>query len=911
MSRIPRKTVLASACALAIFSSQALMAQDAPTESANTPEEAEKLDAIEVTGLRYSIATSVDTKSESTSIVEAISAEDIGKLPDLSIAESLARLPGLAGQRVDGRAQVIAIRGLSPDFAATLLNGREQISTGDNRGVEFDQYPSELINAVTVYKTPDAALVGQGLSGTVNLQTVRPLDIGERRVVFNARGEYNTLGEQNDGGSDMGYRISASYIDQFMDDTLGVAIGFARLDSPFQEQHYKAWWWADTAPWGAPIQGQPENSIALMGAEAWARSREQVRDGLMAVLEYRPSDEFHTTLDVYYSDFDQSETTRGMMWSQDPWTGNGVYYTDAQTSPVGGDQLVTGGTVHNLRPVVRNDYNTRDDKLYSIGWNNEWKLSEDWSATADLYFSGADRDQSNIETYAGILGLDTINMAVPVIPAYPTFTAGADYADPATILLSDPANWGREGRLEIPKQEDRLQGARLAVRREFLDGAFSGIDIGFNYSKREKDKSSQVYFANLRDGATSQAVGGNVLVSPTSLGFVGIPGVLGYDVLAALDQYYDLTLEMSRDDLRKDFTVTEKVGTGYAKLDIDTDLTDGIALRGNVGVQMIHTDQSSSAFNLDANSGAVVGNLDRGTTYNDFLPSLNLVADFGDGYMIRFGAAKTLARARIDDMRAAASAGVDPTTRTWSGGGGNPELEPWRATSYDLSFEKYFGEASYVALAGFYKSLDTYVYTQTIEYDFTGFTNTGTVQPISNIGSYSAPANGDGGWLRGGEFSTALEGNLLSDSLDGFGLLINGSYTESSIKPDGPNTSATATLPGLSKVVANGTFYYEHNGFSARISQRYRSEFRGEITSLFAQRSYTRIRPDRQTDVQLSYAFGEKSSLAGWEVLLQANNITNSPYRTVQDGDFPGGALAPLEYNLYGRQYLLGLSYKM
>jgi len=382
-------------------------------------------------------------------------------------------------------------------------------------------------------------------------------------------------------------------------------------------------------------------------------------------------------------------------------------------------------------------------------------------------------------------------------------------------------------------------------------------------------------------------------------------------VLAALDQYYDLTLEMSRDDLRKDFTVTEKVSTGYAKLDIDTDLTDGIALRGNVGVQMIHTDQSSSAFNLDADSGAVVGNLDHGTTYNDFLPSLNLVADFGDGYMIRFGAAKTLARARVDDMRAAASAGVDPTTRTWSGGGGNPELEPWRATSYDVSFEKYFGEASYVALAGFYKSLDTYVYTQTIEYDFTGFTNTGTVQPISNIGSYSAPANGDGGWLRGGEFSTALEGNLLSDSLDGFGLLINGSYTESSIKPDGPNTSATATLPGLSKVVANGTFYYEHNGFSARISQRYRSEFRGEITSLFAQRSYTRIRPDRQTDVQVSYAFGEKSSLSGWEVLLQANNITNSPYRTVQDGDFPGGALAPLEYNLYGRQYLLGLSYKM
>ena len=105
------------------------------------------------------IEASTDTKKESTSIVEAVSSEDIGKLPDLSITESLARLPGLAAQRVDGRAQVIAIRGMSPDFAATLLNGREQVSTGDNRGVEFDQYPAELLDSAVVYKTPDATVI--------------------------------------------------------------------------------------------------------------------------------------------------------------------------------------------------------------------------------------------------------------------------------------------------------------------------------------------------------------------------------------------------------------------------------------------------------------------------------------------------------------------------------------------------------------------------------------------------------------------------------------------------------------------------------------------------------------------------------------------------------------------------------
>lgn len=149
------------------------------TQSTTTPATtaATNLDTVQVTGIRRGIENAIAVKQDATSVVEAISAEDIGKLPDVSIAESISRLPGLAAQRVAGRAQVISVRGLSPDFATTLLNGREVVSTGDNRGVEFDQYPSELVNGVTVYKTPDAALVGQGLSGTIDMQTARPLSL--------------------------------------------------------------------------------------------------------------------------------------------------------------------------------------------------------------------------------------------------------------------------------------------------------------------------------------------------------------------------------------------------------------------------------------------------------------------------------------------------------------------------------------------------------------------------------------------------------------------------------------------------------------------------------------------------------------------------------------------------------------
>ena len=173
-----RLTPIAAGCAVLLSTAAgSAFAQQAETAK----QDSAAVSTVVVTGIRRGIEDAISTKKNSTSIVEAISAEDIGKLPDASIAESIARLPGLAAQRVAGRAQAISVRGLSPDFATTLLNGREQVSTGDNRGVEFDQYPSELLSGVTVYKTPDAALVGQGLSGTIDMQTVRPLSFPAAR----------------------------------------------------------------------------------------------------------------------------------------------------------------------------------------------------------------------------------------------------------------------------------------------------------------------------------------------------------------------------------------------------------------------------------------------------------------------------------------------------------------------------------------------------------------------------------------------------------------------------------------------------------------------------------------------------------------------------------------------------------
>ena len=190
------------------------------------------IEEVVVTGFRASLLNSMATKRNSELIVEAISAEDIGKLPDNSIAEALTRLTGLAGQRLNGRQQVISIRGLAPDFSTALLNGRQQVSAGDNRGVEFDQYPSELLQGVVVYKTPDASLTGQGLAGTVDMRTVSPLDYDERVVVVNARYEMNEYGAINPEIDDAGWRYTGSYIDRNAAGTVGLALAFPTSTRP-------------------------------------------------------------------------------------------------------------------------------------------------------------------------------------------------------------------------------------------------------------------------------------------------------------------------------------------------------------------------------------------------------------------------------------------------------------------------------------------------------------------------------------------------------------------------------------------------------------------------------------------------------------------------------------------------------
>jgi iron complex outermembrane receptor protein len=899
-------TPIAAACAMLLATGA--QAQEAAQDAPQT---------VVVTGIRGSIETSIAAKKNNEGITEVVTAEDIGKLPDVSIAESIARLPGLAAQRVGGRAQVIAIRGMSPDFAGTLLNGREQVSTGDNRGVEFDQFPSELLYSVTVYKTPDASLIGQGLSGTVDMHVVRPLDLHERKIVLNARGEYNSNGKLNQGSSAHGNRLSASYVDQFANNTVGVALGYAHLDTPGQDLHYKAWGYtaanansdcAQHPDWGCgPVQGVPDGVTFQNGFEAEAISRKQKRDGLMGVLEFRPNKDVHSTLDLFYSQFSQDQTMRGLMGSLgDNWNNiPGAIYSNIQQTPVGNGQLVKSANVKVGAMVVRNDLNTRDDKLKSVGWNNRIKLDKDWTATVDLSYSNANRHENVIESYAGLPGTTNFTVNVPSGMGFPSIVPDLNYADATKVMLSDPAGWGHDALWKKPVMNDTLKAVRLEGERR-LDLPFvDRLTFGVNASKREKDREMNENTADLKNGRTPVLVPANLLEAPTSLGFAGIPGVLSYRVMDTINALYTTAPTAQGEIINRNYEVFEKVTTAYAKVGLNHDITDSVTMKGNFGVQFVHTNQSSHGYSaMDGAAG--VQDINRGTSYNNVLPSLNLSFELPSDQYIRVGLAKTLARGRMDDMKAGNSVSINPNTHAWSGSGGNPLLKPWLANSADLSYERYFDKHTYVAAAGFYKKLLNYTYTQTSEYDFTGVPNPTALQPQGPIGLYTRPENGQGGAVKGIELSGALDAGTFVPVLEGFGVQASASYTESNIHPDGPD--APTKLPGLSGTVAGLTVYYEKAGFSARVGQRYRSAFRGEVTGLHNARSFTQINADKQTDLQLGYEFNQ-GQLKGLSILLQVNNLTNSPYSTTNGST--NGVMAPEEYNRYGRTYLLGVNYKL
>lgn len=894
----------------------------------------EVIEEIITTGIRGSIQRAIDFKQSSDSIVEAVSAEDLGRLPDTSIADAISRLPGLTSQRAEGRASAISLRGTDPGFTTALLNGREQVSTGDNRSVEFDQYPSELLNSVLVYKTPDASLIGQGLAGTIDLRTVRPLEYGRRAFAANIRGEMNGNDDLGAGSDEMGSRISFSYIDQFNDGKVGLALGYARLVAPLATQGFGTY-----EPWGTVNQSNPDwnasvpaGTLTTNGMKVRADLGDTERNGFMAALQFAPTDTYTGVIDLYYSTMDQTNNARSLevnlgdypaVCCDGPWPAGTQFGYSGVTVENG---VAVAGDVLQVVPLARNFLFLTDDEVLSTGFNNEFFLNDEWSLIADLSYSKATRKQDQFETQAQYVPLsdpllpsnqyDTATFQLNGTSSMPSLSFTRDYTDPDQVQVG-PTIYGA-GYTKAPEVEDEITAFRVDLVRAAEFGWFDELSVGFNYTERTKDKISPESGLGTANGGYNR-VDDRFLLGPMNLNYAGAGQALAWDVQGVLNEYFNPIVYGDPTTLPylagKYWDVQEDVWTVSMRGSLYHPISSDVTLLGNVGVQVVGTDQSSGSF-LVANAYTPEQEILRvtgGKSYEHVLPQINLVFAMGDTQAWRIGLAKEIARARMDQLKATEESGYNSFTGEPGGSGGNPLLDPWEAWALDIAYERYFGEGEgYLAIAGFYKDLDTYIYDQTVPYDFTdllantppAFFQPGVV-PLTT-GDFTRPVNGSGGYVQGVELSTSVPFNMFSDSLDGFGAQFSYSYTDSDIAIQGSVSSVSIDnipLPGLSEDVWNLTLYYENYGFAARINTRYRSEYLGEVTNFANDRGFRFVDSDQITDAQFSYSF-DGDRFDGLQVLFQINNLTNEPYIA-----YSQESTRVLDYQEYGTQYLLGLNY--
>lgn len=913
LSLTPTAAAVAAVAALTAMQAQAQQAQQ-----------------VTVTGIRSAIESAISVKKNADGVVEAINAEDIGKLPDVTVAETIARLPGLATQRSKstGRAQNISVRGLAPDFSTGTLNGREQASNSDGRSVDFDQFPAELLSGVVIYKSGDAAQMNQGLAATIDLKTIRPLDLRNRAVTVNHRKTRSGVGLVEGQGE--GVRQSLSYVDQFADRKIGIALGFTRFEDKGAAQlKFNGWSGAEEVTFNGA-------KVKVPGAFTADTERlTQERTGRMAVLQFKPSANFESTLDYFASSGDFRNTKNGLEGViYAGWGGFDYVPQGTLSNATINNGIATSGTMSNYKGTVRNHVEASQDNLKSYGWNTKVKVGG-WTNTLDLSRSENLRENSRYETIAGIAG-DYKKNAGTTIPlgsiswtgyngrdaSSATYTSSLDYSNRQVAVLTDVNGWSggpnspQAGYISLPTVKDKIDAVRLSGKRDIDFGPLQSLELGVNVTERSKSNSAD----EGRLEINSSNPYGSVAVPGDGVGIAGTTGikVVQWDPLGSLGSIYRRAAKVDTDILNKSWEVSEKVTTAYARSELETKIL-GRSTRGNVGVQFVNADQDGTGFLT--NSATCTGNtpatcpatrVTSGTSYSDVLPSMNLAMALPNDSVLRLAMARQVTRPNMNDMRGSLTFSLNQTATggpRYEGSAGNPFLKPFKANTFDLSYEKYFGTRAYVAVAGFMKDLDTYIFRQSSRVDFSTY---GITLPagVSPVGLLTRPENGTGGSMRGLEFTASLPFNMLTKALDGFGVQFNHSNTSSSVSlpSSGFGTNDVNVdklpLPGLSKNVSNMRLYYEKSGFQLAVASRKRSDFLGEITDFQDKRQLTFVKGESAVDLQLAYEF-RGGFAKGLSVLFQGNNLTRTKFER-----YRADTGAVVETIPTGRTYILGANYR-
>lgn len=757
-------TMTAPFTGIAVAQEQAQTEQDKKADK----KDEEKVESIEIRGFRGSVVKSLNTKRFSDTVVDAISADDIGGLPDVSIADSLTRLPGVTSIRIDGQSSELNIRGLSGGFVFSTLNGREQVSSAGGRTVQFDQFPSELIEQAQVYKSQKASLIEGGVAGTIELKTANALDNEEDEVVrISAHGNWNEAAADNADSGSIGHRLTASYQKKFMDDTVGLSVGLARMFQPTVSSRFVNYQF-DEKNLSTVYDGAPESLLVSSGFEINERGGEDTRNAFVMALNWQASDTFHVQTDLFYSDFESLKWDRGLRVS-------GLHNIESGaltlTNPIIANGALVGGTfsrdpsgeipsatlsrreVFNMNVQTQADDNSTESSVFSAGIKADWEVNDRITVTFDLAHSEA--EETYHDRVIRMAMFEDASAATPLVEdnlemtyhlnslGVPTVSFNQDFTDINKMMVTSAEAYPHI-------EENSSDALRVDLKYEMNSDIFSSFETGLRVSKREYelDRGRFVYGTTdyrMRNGQyiTYDADGNEVvryapfqltedMVTSTSIGgdLSSMPAFLAIDNGAVLDAWLPgvdqtpVKLWAHNWTMTQNNIVEEDVWAAYFQANLDTELF-GKPLAGNLGVRVVRTEQASTGLIFMGQDQGVpiadetgVVNNDyilgtKGVTYTDVLPSLNLNFSLTENDQLRFAYAKVMARPELQKMANGGSfdfVAEDDGYFINLNSGTSPTLRPFYAHQFDLSYEHYLegGNGAFVA-AIWYKDIDNMV----------------------------------------------------------------------------------------------------------------------------------------------------------------------------------------------------------
>ena len=897
------------------------------------------IEVIQVRGIVSSLKRAMSDKKESLIVSDGIAAEDLGKFPDLNVAESLQRITGVSIDRSGGEGQFVTVRGFGPQFNNVLVNGRQIATENPGREFSFDVLAAEMISGADVYKSTRADLQEGGIGATINVATARPFDIDGFRVAGSVKGTYEDLNEKTSPSA------SILVSNTFNDDRFGVLFSASHQKRDVDINSI------GTSGW------RPGINVSNIAGDVLASNiyiprnidhisdvQERTRSNASLVLQYAPSDEISITFDGFVSEFEVDSLQHDLAAWYEP-TRVGSVTVDPETRTATFIDQVGGNAATDF---VESTGNSRNVSIEAFGLNVEWDIQENLKGNFDISTSSAENDTSDGSTFFTVIG---------IVNNYQTSLENGNFTtqhDGFTSSGIPDANLGRThvyGKSGVDNKDDVTE-----LKADFTytpdSDTFTQMKFGAYYQDREKSIQNFSHTDNIAGmfglfGGYRGAVPSGTLVPYTANNFfngvadtwytydaAGFFDVLSTDTAVQLDNDGTLGIPAGTTaaiiaanngwdpERTGDFSIiSEEVTSIYMDFVFQGELGD-MPWTVNLGARYSETNTSVDGeervlSDVIATSDTTLFQnvyedstipVTRGGSYANLLPSVNFKLDVQDDMVLRFSFYDSLTRPTLSQLSSVTNIG-EPRLQNLTAAGGNPALKPFKSENWDISYEWYFGDASSVTFAYFNKEVDDFITTLRGDEAIVlgarantpnnicgncaddqlppGAVVSDELQGASENFLVSRPQNGETAEVNG--FEVAL--THVWDN--GFGFTANATVVNSDAEID-TTVSQTFALEGLGNS-QNLIVFYEQDAWQARIAFNNREAFLQTLAAGTGEPEF--VDTYGQWDASASYDINEN-----FTVFVEGINLTGEETR--KHGRF---AIQTTQIQDTGTRYAIGV----